>query len=264
MTEEKQLLVCVDDRVCTITINRPDKRNSLNTNILECLSQAMDDLDKSEDIRVIILRGKGNKAFCAGFDVSEIPTEPGNLKAGSEHETLEETFKRLRNFKYPVIAMINGACAGAGLDLALNCDLRIAQEGARLGITPAKLGVTYHPAGLNRFIQLVGVSVTKELFYTGRLIPATRALELGLVDQLVQADELEKVVINLAQEIADNAPLSIRCLKYTINKLTEKFHLTPEEEANVRAMHAKAFKSEDLAEGKLAFLQKRKPQFKGK
>jgi len=264
MTGEKELLVHVDCPVCTVVINRPQKRNSLSTGVLQLLSKTVDELDKRDDIRVIVIRGAGDKAFCAGFDINQIPVGDGDKVGSGEHEILEETFRRLRNARQPVIVMINGICVGAGLDLAINCDFRIAREGIRLGMTPARLGVTYHPAGLNRFIRVVGVNATKELFYTGRLIPAARALELGLVDRVVPAGELEEEVSNLAREIAGNAPLSIKCLKYTINRLTEKMHLTSEEEETVRQMTVQAFNSEDLREGQRAFKEKRKPRFKGR
>lgn len=264
MNEEKQIIVHVDGPVCTVTINRPEKRNSLSTGVLQLLSQTLDDLDGRIDIRAIIIRGTGDKAFCAGFDISEIPVGDGDKVGSGEHELLEETFSRVRNVKQPVIAMINGICVGAGLDLAINCDFRIAREGIRLGMTPAKLGVTYHPAGLNRFIQLVGVNATKELFYTGRLISPARALEMGLLNQVVPAEELEKTVFSLAREIAGNAPLSLMSLKYTINKLVEKVSLAPQEEETIKQMTIRAFNSEDLVEGQRAFAEKRKPRFKGR
>ncbi len=264
MDTEKQLIIWTKGRVCTMEINRPQKRNTLNPVVLQAMSEAMDDLEKQEDIRVVIIRGVGDKAFCAGFDISEIPAGSGEQVAGGGQGLLEAAFSRVRNFKYPVIAMINGVCVGAGLDLAANCDFRIAAEGVRLGITPAKLGVVYHASGLNRFIRLVGVAATRELFYTGRLIPAERALAMGLVDQVVPAGGLEEAVYGLAEEIAENAPLSVCGSKYIINRLVEKFFLSPEEEEEIRQMTIRAFNSQDLLEGQMAFLQKRKPQFKGR
>jgi len=264
MSDKIELLIQEDGPLCTLTINREHKRNSLNTGVLIRLSETLHELDKRNDIRVIVLHGRGQKAFCAGFDITEISAGNNSETKGGEHQLLEETFRRLRNISHPVIAMINGVCIGAGLDLALNCDFRIAAEGSRFGMTPAKLGVTYHPAGLNRFIQTVGVNATKELFYTGRIIPAEKAVKLGLVDRIVTGDELEETVFSLAREIAGNAPLSIKCIKYITNRLTDKINLTPEEEETIKTMTLAAFNSEDLAEGQKAFMQKRKPHFKGK
>lgn len=250
--------------VCTIEINRPEKMNTLNTGAIGDLMEVLDRLERREEVRVLVIRGAGEKAFCAGFDISELPAGNGGHNAGREQYILEGTFARVRNFRCPVIAMINGACVGAGLDLAVNCDFRLAAGGARLGITPAKLGVAYHPAGLNRFIRLVGVAAAKYLFYTGRLVSAGRALEMGLVDLVATAGGLEEEVDALAGEIAGNAPLSVAASKYTIDRLAEKYLLTPGEEETVRRMIVSAFNSQDLAEGKAAFLEKRKPLFRGR
>ncbi|MTI83120.1 MAG: hypothetical protein FH756_04285 [Firmicutes bacterium] len=264
MTEKSELLIHSDSQVCTLVLNRPSRRNSLSNALLGLLSKTLEKLEKDVNVRVVIIRGTGDQAFCAGFDINEISTGNDSKTPGGEHQLLEETFQRLRNLSKPVIAMINGVCIGGGLDLALNCDFRVAMEGARLGMTPAKLGVTYHPAGLNRFIQLVGVNATKELFFTGKLIPAEKALKLGLINQVATAEELGKNVYALAREIAGNAPLSLESIKYTINKLTDKIWLSLEEEEIIRKMTLGAFSSEDFAEGKEAFLQRRKPRFKGK
>jgi len=264
VSEKNQVIIHEDGPMCTVTINRPEKRNSLSSGVLQVLSRTLDELDARAEIRVIILRGAGDKAFCAGFDITEIPVGNGDRIGSGEHRLLEDTFRRVRSVKQPVIAMINGICVGAGLDLAINCDFRIAREGVLLGMTPAKLGVTYHPAGLNRFLQLVGINATKELFYTGKLVSTSRALETGLLNRVVSAEELEETVYALAAEIARNAPLSLASLKYTINKLAEKVFLTHEEEETIRQMTLRAFNSRDLAEGQRAFTEKRKPRFTGR
>jgi len=161
--------------------------------------------------------------------------------------------------------MLNGFTVGAGLDLTTNCDFRIACDNAKLGITPSKLGVVYHPSGLQRFVNLVGPAATKHLFYSGRLISALRAKEIGLVDEVVPFDQLEETVMSLAGEIASNAPLSVKGHKYIVNCLVKaKARLTPNEEEEIREITFQAFNSEDLAEGRKAFLEKRKPVFKGK
>ena len=168
------------------------------------------------------------------------------------------------SFPYPVIAMIYGYAVGAGLELATTCDMRLAADTARLGITPAKLGVVYRPDGIAKFIDLVGVSLTKELFYTGRLITAQRALERGLVDYICPPPELAKATYDLAREIAENAPLSLSGAKTTIARLLDNRKLTPEVEAELRKLQAQAMLSEDLKEGQRAFMEKRKPRFTGK
>lgn len=264
MDNEKPINIRIESRICTIEINRPQKMNTLNPTMLQAMADVMDELENQQEIRVVVIRGTGEKAFCAGFDISEIPVGSGGQIAVGGQDVLEIAISRVRNFKYPVIAMINGFCIGGGLDLAVNCDFRIALEGSRLGITPAKLGLVYHASGLNRFVRLVGIAATKELFYTGRLISAERALEMGLVDKLAPAGKLEEAVYSLAEEISENAPMSVCGCKYIINRLVEKVSFSPEEEDKIRQMTVQAFNSEDMLEGQMAFLQKRKPRFKGR
>jgi enoyl-CoA hydratase/carnithine racemase len=259
-----QLLVKIENRICLITINRPEKRNSLTPELLEELYTLMEKLKTEGDAWVVIIRGAGEKAFCAGYDIGQIPTSRDRGEAGGQ-ELLEKCFNSVYHFPYPVIAMLNGFTVGAGLDLATNCDLRIASEDARLGITPSKLGVVYHPNGIQRVINLVGPAATKELFYTGRLITAQRAKEIGLVDYVAPSDRLEETVMALAAEIAVNAPLSVKGHKQIINCIVKpKAQLAPTEEDEIRDVIFRAFNSEDLAEGRTAFLEKRSPVFKGK
>jgi enoyl-CoA hydratase/carnithine racemase len=160
--------------------------------------------------------------------------------------------------------MIYGYAVGAGLELAVTCDLRLAADSARLGITPAKLGVAYSPTGIQKFLNLVGIAHTKELFYTGRLFDAQRAKEMGLVDYVVPASELAATTYELAQEIAENAPLSVSGAKLTVSKLLSYQVLRPEDEAELRELQARAMRSEDLKEGQRAFMEKRKPKFVGR
>jgi len=153
---------------------------------------------------------------------------------------------------------------GAGLELAVTCDLRLVADTARLGITPAKLGIVYRHTAIRHFINLLGVSRTKELFYTGRLIDAQRARDIGLVDHVVPAEELASTTYDLAREIAQNAPLSVSGAKVTISKLLNYQTLSPEDEAELQKLQAQAMLSEDLKEGQRAFMEKRKPRFSGR
>lgn len=170
----------------------------------------------------------------------------------------------IEEYPYPVIAMIYGYCVGGGLELAVACDLRIAADTAKLGITPAKLGIVYLPTPLRRFLDVIGAAYTKELFFTGRLIDAHRAKEMGLVNQVVPEEELERYTYELAREIGENAPLSLKGIKLAITKLTGFERLSPEDAAYLEELRQRAMESEDLKEGRRAFQERRKPVFKGR
>jgi len=261
---EELLLKEIENGVCTLTINRPRKANSLNLEMLEGIISVFEELQDEQKARVVVIRGAGSKAFCAGLDIGQIPSS-GDAKGHNVQEVFERSLTAVREVPVPVIAMINGFCVGAGMELAVNCDLRIACETAKLGITPAKLGLIYHPAGLKRFLALIGPSAAKELFLTGRLITAQKAAGISLVNEVAPTEKLEEIVYKLAGEIAVNAPMSVRGHKYIINRMTDKmFDLDREQEDIIRAMISQAFSSDDFLEGKRAFLESRRPEFKGK
>jgi len=260
---EELLLVQKEGNICTLTINRPDKRNSMNPEILLQLGDALNSLKEEGEVRVVVIRGAGEESFSSGYDIGRISTG-SREEAGPRRNPLEYGMGSVLAYPYPVIAMIYGYAIGAGLELAVTCDLRLAADTARLGITPAKLGVVYHHPGILKFVNLVGVAQTKELFYTGRLITAQRAHDIGLVDHVLPAQELAKATYDLAREIAENAPLSVSGTKATIARLLSYQTLRPEDEAELRKLQAQAYASDDLKEGQRAFMEKRKPKFTGR
>lgn len=261
---EPELLVTRDGDVASIVINRPARRNALTMTLLEALRAALRSLHGQA--RGVILAGAGEEAFSAGYEIGDIPTGlgPAELASRLERHPLQEALRAVEEFPAPVIARIRGAALGAGCDLAMACDFRVAAAGSRLGITPARLGVLYHWTGLRRAVALVGLARAKELFLTGRPVTAERAAEIGLVTQVVPAEELEAATAALARELADNAPLAVGGMKAVFNMLSTPPELDPEARGEFLRLAVLCYGSEDLAEGQRAFLEKRRPRFQGR
>jgi enoyl-CoA hydratase/carnithine racemase len=221
---------------------------------------------KNDDVRTVVIRGAGDKAFSAGYDISTIPTkeDPDGIQEKLETDPLELALESVVNYPYPVIAMLNGYAYGAGCELSMCCDIRVAADDTRMGMTPAKLGVVYAPTGIQRFVQIVGLSRTKELFFTGRIFDASMIKDRGLVDYVVPKEELESFTYGLAKEIAGNAPLSLKGTKSILNILMRGEKLKGKDLKEAESFVEQAFHSEDLKEGRVAFLEKRKPQFEGR
>lgn len=245
--------------VATLTLNRPEKRNSLSPALLLRLAETLETLAQDDQVRAVVITGAGDQAFSSGYDMNAIPTEV----LPDPHAPLERGIQSVINFPYPVIAMINGYAFGAGCELALCCDLRIGVEETRMGMPPARLGVVYPVKGLGRFVKLLGLARTKELFFTGRYYPALQAREMGMLDYVVPRTQVETFTHDLAQEISHNAPLSVKGTKRILNMLTQDLHLAEKDLKEADRMVGQAFGSQDLREGMAAFQQGRKPDFKG-
>lgn len=261
MAENKEILVKTEGSICTLTLNRPEKRNSLTPETLGLLTEEFLRLGKTTEIRCVVIRGSGDRAFCSGYDIDSISEE--EIAIENDHP-LTKAMQAVKSYPLPVIAMINGHAFGAGLELAACCDLRVCTADAKLAIPPVKLGVIYHYSGIKQFLSLVGPGFTRELFLTGNPVNAERALEKGLVDHVVKRDKLEEFTYGLAEGISENAPLSMISMKKMINIWEEGGPLSEENEELIRSLFAKVRKSSDSKEGKKAFLEKRKPVFKGK
>lgn len=260
------LLLDIRDNVATLTLNRPAKKNSLSPDLVKRLSDAFDDLAAGDTIPVVVIRGFGSQAFCAGYDIGSLPTrgsgDPSrNLK---KLDAVENLFKTVVNYPMPVVAMINGAAFGAGCELSVCCDIRVGAEDIRMGMPPAKLGLVYPWSGLQRFLQVVGLKNIREIFYTGRSYQGKRLKEIGLVDYLVPRSELEAFTYKMAAEIAANAPLALKGTKRVLNLLLGGLQPPGGSRREAELLTEGAFRSEDLREGQRAFLEKRKPVFRGK
>ena len=252
------------EAVARLTIANPDKRNALDHDILDALAETMPALDDGLETRCVILTGTGS-VFSAGYDIGDIPEEvfaeqAERLVAHPFHRAIEA----VESFPFPTVAALNGHALGGGLELALSCDLRIAAAGAKLGMPPAKLGLIYSHTGLMKFIDAVGPARTRELFLVGRNVSADRAEQIGLVNDVVEGEHLEQAAIDLACEIASNAPLSMKGNKEIIRQLVSFPRLKQDEEQRVVELRLSSFASEDFREGVRAFAEKRRPRWQGK
>jgi enoyl-CoA hydratase/carnithine racemase len=252
------------EAVARLTLNNPGKRNPLDHEVLDALATTLPELDRGIEVRCVIVTGKGD-AFSAGYDIGGIPEESFTedaeaLVAHPFHAAMEAVSAH----PYPVVAAINGHCLGGGLELAVRCDLRVCAASARLGMPPAKLGLIYGHTGLARFIDVIGVAHTKQLFLTGRNLDAERAERIGLVNEVVADDEVEPSALALASEIAGNAPLSLKGNKRAIETLARFQRLTEEQERELVELRRSCFASEDFREGIRAFAERRPPRWQGR
>ena len=260
------LMVEGKDPVRTLIFNRPEKRNSLSPELLIELHQALETFALDNAIRTVVIRGVGDVSFSSGYDIGAIPTnvDPAVQRKLDAQSPLDLALESVMNYPYPVIAMLNGYAFGAGCELSLACDIRIAADDIRMGMPPSKLGLVYSVDGLNRFINTIGLPATKELFFTGRFYDAPRVKELGMVDYMMPRSELEDFTYALAGEVAGNAPLALSGTKKVLNLILRSDRMSDENRREAAGIIGKAFTSDDLKEGQLAFMQKRKPVFKGK
>jgi enoyl-CoA hydratase/carnithine racemase len=260
----KLLLDYPAEAVARLTLNRPESRNALDHETLNAIAEVMPSLDRGIEVRCVILTGAG-RIFSAGYDIGGFSDESLEREAESlVAHPFAKGLDAVAAHPWPVLCAINGHALGGALELTLCCDLRICARGAKLGMPPAKLGLIYGHTGLQRFIDAVGVPRTKELFLTGRNFPAERAEEIGLVNEVVDDADLEGAAVELAAEVAANAPLSMRGNKHAIGTLNSFARLTPEQERELIELRESCFTSEDFREGIAAFAEKRKPVWKGR
>ena len=259
--EFKYIIYEKSEGVATITLNRPEALNALSKDVVEEILHALEDVKTDEAVRVVVLTGAGEKAFSAGADIKAMVGMTA-LKARELSFMGEELCVGLENLEKPVIAAINGYALGGGLEVAMSCDLRIASENAKMGQTEINIGLIPGWGGTQRLTRLVGMTKAKELVFTGRIIDAKTAEQIGIVNMVVPADKFRETVSQFAKDLASKAPVALKVAKALINKGSD---IGLE---SALALEREGFgvvgSSEDLKEGVSAFTEKRKPVFKGK
>jgi len=252
--------------VVRLTISNPAKRNALDHPILDAITATLTELAAPESqTRCVVVTG-AHGMFSAGYDIGEIPDEEFEERAERlVAHPFTEAIDALEAFPYPTLAALPGHTIGGGLELALACDLRVAQEGIKLGMPPAKLGLVYSHTGLRRFLDAIGAARTRELFLLGRYVDAPVALSWGLVNRVASSAELEATTLGLAAELAGNAPLSQAGNKRVIAELLRAAaSLDAEVEEELIELRRASFASEDMREGMRAFAEKRPPRWQGR
>lgn len=253
----------VDDGVGLITFNNSEKRNAMSVEMWDGLARALDEFERDDAVRVVVLTGAGHQAFVSGADISQFETRRGDANARREYDKQTGAgHERLARFAKPVIARIRGHCLGGGLAIALKADLRIAAEDSRFGIPAARLGIAYGFDAVDQLVRAVGPAHARMLLYTGVHVDGREAARMGLINEVVPDAELSERVVDLARTIADNAPLSVRAAKVAVTAA-----LTSPESRDADAVEraaAACFDSEDYKEGRTAFLEKRAPRFAGR
>jgi enoyl-CoA hydratase/carnithine racemase len=258
-----KILQSVAEGVGIITFNNPEKRNAMSLDMWEGLGHALVELRDDPDVRVVIMVGAGDKAFVSGADISQFEKTRHNAEASEEYSRRSAAQRDLlANYPKPTIACIRGFCLGGGMQVAMLADIRIAAENSQFGIPAAKLGIAYGYDGLKHLVSLVGPSWARLLMYTGMRIGSAEAMRIGLVDRVVPDAELWGATHEIARNISDNAPLAIQAAKITIAQVLKD----PDKRDMdaVKRIGTACMDSEDFREGRRAFMEKRKPRFRGR
>jgi enoyl-CoA hydratase len=263
MEEKKDLIAVKNGPVCTLTINNPEKHNALNPDCLFTITQTFNELVLDKNIRIVILRGAGEEAFSAGADIIAMPTRGAPTEDSKNQGDSTMASEAIQKFPFPVIAMLYGYTLGAGCILAMACDIRIASKNVKMGIPTSRMGLISSYRGFRRFLNVLGYSTALEIFLTGRTYDSQECLNMGLVNHLVDHEQLESYTYKLAKEITKCAPLSLSGSKTILSRIAENPVPTAEDLETFRSLRLQAAASDDHEEAKKAFKEKRRPVFKG-
>ncbi len=248
--------------IARIIFNQPEKRNAVSLEMWEAVEAALDAFEVDPEVRILILSGAGGKAFVSGADISKFESERASEEGVARYNaTTKRVYDKLEAFPKPTIAQINGFCIGGGVALSLSCDMRICGKGSQFAVPAAKLGLGYGFPGINRLVNVVGPSFAKEIFFTARRFDAEESRVMGLVNRVVEDEDVAQVAEDTAKMIAANAPMTVASVKFIVGE-TLKDESKRDEEECARRVKA-CFDSHDYVEGRRAFLEKRKPQFVG-
>ena len=252
------ILVETHGQVGLITINRPQAMNALNNQLMRELMDALEAFDKNDAIGAMVIGGN-EKAFAAGADIKEMADRTIEQMMDRDHVAV---FGRIRTIRKPVIAAVSGWALGGGCEVALSCDMIVASESAKFGLPEVTIGVIPGAGGTQRLVRAVGKALSMEMILNNRTLSAQEALQFGLVNRMVPVSDFLNEALKLAEEIAARAPLAVRAAKKMINQSYERFLSDGLEQE--KQVFYNLFDSEDQKEGMQAFIEKRKPEWKGK
>jgi enoyl-CoA hydratase/carnithine racemase len=262
MAEAGSITARREGRVGYVIFDNPERHNAVSLAMWDDVSARLGEFASDPTVGVVVLTGAGNKSFVSGADISRFEDERGSAQAVSRYSAaVEQAYSTVHDFPKPTIAMIRGYCIGGGLGLAVSCDIRIASTHARFAMPAARLGLGYDFAGMRRFVEVLGPSVTKELFFTARQFDAEEARVMGLANRVVPDREIEADVAEYAGMIAGNAPLTLASVKFIVGQV-----LRDESQRDLKRcteLVQQCFASRDYEEGRKAFMEKRKAVFTG-
>lgn len=259
----QRIIVKREGTAAWILFNNPQHHNAVSLDMWLALPELLAELSADPEVKVVALAGAGSKAFISGADISEFNSERDKAEGAARYEAATNlAFDALAAMEKPTIAMIRGYCLGGGIGIALLCDIRIAGADARFSVPAAKLGLGYQYNGIRKLVQTIGSSFAKEVIFTGRQFDAAEALAMGLVNRVVAADELAGYTEKYIRMIGSNAPLTIRAAKLAV--AAAGLDESQRDVATVQAAIERCFDSEDYAEGRQAFMEKRPPLFNGR